>query len=75
MNPNAKDELIRDVLIFEDLIKSSTYEREISFSFYRIISSLLSNDGYQTILMPHTTDSGIDFICTNTTLPEKLELL
>lgn len=63
MNPTTKDELIRNVVKLEDSIKNHSDRDDNWYTFYHIISTLLSNDGYQTILNPDADVRNIDFLC------------
>lgn len=64
MTPTKKDELIRDILVLENSITSPRDNREICFTFHQVISKLLSNDGFTTILNPSPDTSNFDFMCT-----------
>ncbi|MES2654259.1 MAG: restriction endonuclease [Bacteroidota bacterium] len=72
MKPTDKDELINNIIKLEDLVQSPEYRKEIEICFRNIISRLFSNDGYQPIIMPHTGDQGIDFLCTKNNSNEKV---
>lgn len=63
MTPTKKDELIRDILVLENSITSPRDDREICFTFHQVISKLLSNDGFTTILNPSPDTSNFDFMC------------
>ncbi|MBP1163486.1 hypothetical protein JOE44_000370 [Chryseobacterium sp. PvR013] len=64
MSPTKKDELIRDILVLENSTISPKDDREICFTFHQVISKLLSNDGFTTILNPSPDTSKFDFMCT-----------
>jgi len=72
MNLGTKNELIKNVVKFEDSIKSLKVNNESFFTFYSIISTLLSNDGYQTILTPSTGNNGLDLLCTKIKPAERI---
>lgn len=63
MTPTAKDQLVRDILVLENSIASPKDDREIGFTFHQVISKLLSNDGFKTILNPNPDISSFDFMC------------
>lgn len=63
MTPSVKDQLVRDILVLEHSIKNPKDDREIGFTFHQVISKLLSNDGFKTILNPNPDISSFDFMC------------
>lgn len=65
MTPTKKDELIRDIIVLENSITNPKDDREICFTFHQVISKLLANDGFKTILNPSPDVSAFDFMCTN----------
>lgn len=60
MTPAKKDELIRDILVLKNSITNPGDDREICFTFHQVISKLLSNDGFNTILSPSPDTSAIE---------------
>ena len=74
MKPSKKDELIHNIIKLEELIKSPQEMDRIEVCFYRIISILFSNDGYQPIMNPRIgkENIGIDFLCTRKISTEKV---
>lgn len=72
MIPSAKDKLVQDVIRFQDLIKDHRYSPEMAVCFHGIISSLLANDGYDTIFTPQTDDTKFDFLCTKKSPSERI---
>lgn len=63
MKPSVKDQLVRDILVLENSIVNPRDDREISYTFYQVISKLLSNDGFKTIFDPNPDTSSFNFIC------------
>lgn len=63
MTPSVKDQLVRDILVLENSITSPKDDREICFTFHQVISKLLFNDGFKTILNPSPDTSNFDFMC------------
>lgn len=64
MNPGEKHELIRNVVILEDSINNHKDSNDYFYTFHYIISTLLANDGYQTIINPSSDNRSFEFICT-----------
>jgi hypothetical protein len=63
MTPTVKDQLIRDILVLENSITNPRDDREICFTFHQVISKLLSNDGFKTIVNPSPDITNFDFMC------------
>jgi len=72
MNLGTKNKLIHNVVRFQDSINSPGAYSENFYTFYNIISTLLSNDGYKTILNPSTGNNGFNLLCTKIKPPEKI---
>lgn len=74
MTPTKKDELIRDILVLENSITRPRDDREICFTFHQVISKLLSNDGFTTILNPSPDTSNFDFMCTKQNSRDRISI-
>lgn len=74
MKPSTKDKLIRNIVELEELIDNSQGMDKVEFNFYKILSTLFSNDGYHTILNPRMDKEnlGIDFLCIKKSSKEKI---
>jgi len=62
MNPSVKDQIVRTVVMLEELSKTSK-ENQIALCFYDIIIPLMKNDGYDSIIEGNISDMGIDIMC------------
>lgn len=74
MKPSIKDELVHNIVKLEGLINNPQNMNEIELCFYKVLSNLFSNDGYQSIINPRIDKEniGIDFLCTKEKPTEKV---
>jgi restriction system protein len=74
MKPSIKTELIHNIVKLEGLINSPQNMNELEWCFYKILSTLFSNDGYQSIINPRIDKEniGIDFLCNKEKSTEKI---
>lgn len=72
MNLTTKDQLIHYVVMLENFLKGKSHNDEVLWCFYDIVSTLLSNDGYQTIFNPDTIPNRRNFLSVNYTSGEKI---
>src|SRR5689334_19367741 len=67
MTPTEKDDLLRNVVRLEDLMKNPRYRNDLKWFFHDVLKSLMAKDGYDTIIEPRTSRLGFDYICQKRT--------
>lgn len=73
MTSQEKDELIRKIKEFEDLLTSNnSLTNQFEYNIYEIITPLFNNDGYQLKFKHGAGDGGIDFLAFKTNSEEKI---